>query len=92
MRQIPTRFMLKSYLQPVDSKTDNEYFESKGSTRLDRIALLKWTRSPAKWQEFAKSLQSLPNSFTNQVFSSGREERVASLNDPLLAEQMTTAT
>ena len=55
------------------------------------IALPNGPASLSEVAEFAKS-QSLPNSFTDQVFSGFRGGASPALNDPLLAEQMTTAT
>ena len=63
----------------------------KGPQGLIEIALPNGPASLSEVAEFAKS-QSLPNSFTNQVFSGFRESASPASNDPLLAEQMTTAT
>ena len=54
------------------------------------IALPNGPASLSEVAEFAKS-QSLPNSFTDQVFSGFRGGASPALNDPLLAEQVTTA-
>ena len=78
--------------QPVDSKTDNGNISRvKGPHGLIEIALPNGPASLSEVAEFAKS-QSLPNSFTNQVFSGFRESASPASNDPLLAEQMMTAT
>ena len=78
--------------QPVDSKTDNgSVLRVKGPQGLIEIALPNGPASLSEVAEFAKS-QSLPNSFTNQVFSGFRESASPASNDPLLAEQMMTAT
>ena len=77
--------------QPVDSKTDNgNILRVKGPQGLIEIALPNGPASLTEVAEFAKS-QSLPNSFTDQVFSGFRGGASPALNDPLLAEQMTTA-
>ena len=55
------------------------------------IALPNGPASLTEVAEFAKS-QFLPNSFTNQVFSGFGGGASPALNDPLFAEQMTTAT
>ena len=78
--------------QPVDSKTGNgSILRVKGPRGLIEIALPNGPASLSEVAEFAKS-QSLPNSFTNQVFSGFRGSASPASNDPLLAEQMTTAT
>ena len=78
--------------QPVDSKTDNgNILRVKGPQGLIEIALPNGPASLTEVAEFAKS-QSLPNSFTNQVFSGFGGGASPALNDPLFAEQMTTAT
>ena len=78
--------------QPVDSKTGNgSVLRVKGPQGLIEIALPNGPASLSEVAEFAKS-QSLPNSFTNQVFSGFRESASPASNDPLLAEQMMTAT
>ena len=77
--------------QPVDSKTDNgNILRVKGPQGLIEIALPNGPASLSEVAEFAKS-QSLPNSFTDQVLSGFREGASTGLNDPLLAEQVTTA-
>lgn len=82
----------KDASQPVDSKTDNEsILRVKGPQGLIEIALPNGPASLSEVAEFTKS-QSLPNSFTNQVFSGFRGSASPASNDPLLAEQMTTAT
>ena len=78
--------------QPVDSKTGNgSVLRVKGPQGLIEIALPNGPASLSEVAEFAKS-QSLPISFTNQVFSGFRESASPASNDPLLAEQMMTAT
>jgi hypothetical protein len=78
--------------QPVDSKTGNgSVLRVKGPQGLIEIALPNGPASLSEVAEFAKS-QSLPNSFTNQVFSGFRESASPASNDPLPAEQMMTAT
>ena len=78
--------------QPVDSKTGNgSILRVKGPRGLIEIALPNGPASLSEVAEFTKS-QSLPNSFTNQVFSGFRGSASPASNDPLLAEQMTTAT
>ena len=77
--------------QPVDSKTDKgNILRVKGPQGLIEIALPNGPASLSEVAEFAKS-QSLPNSFTDQVFSGFRGGASPALNDPLLAEQVTTA-
>ena len=76
--------------QPVDSKTDNgNILRVKGPQGLIEIALPNGPASLSEVAEFAKS-QSLPNSFTDQVFSGFIGGAATGLNDPLLAEQVTT--
>ena len=78
--------------QPVDSRTDNGSISRvRGPQGLIEIALPNGPASFSEVVEFAKS-QSLPSSFTNQVFSGYRGSASPASNDPLLAEQMTTAT
>ena len=77
---------------PVDSKTDNgNILRVKSPQGLIEIALPNGPASRGEVAEFARS-QSLPNSFTDQVLSGFRESASPALNDPLLAEQMTTGT
>ena len=78
--------------QSVDSKTGNgSVLRVKGPQGLIEIALPNGPALLSEVAEFAKS-QSLPISFTNQVFSGFRESASPASNDPLLAEQMMTAT
>ncbi|MAP03391.1 MAG: hypothetical protein CME48_00195 [Halieaceae bacterium] len=78
--------------QPADSRTDNGSISRvRGPQGLIEIALPNGPASFSEVVEFAKS-QSLPSSFTNQVFSGYRGSASPASNDPLLAEQMTTAT
>ena len=78
--------------QPADSRTDNGSISRvRGPQGLIEIALPNGPASFSELVEFAKS-QSLPSSFTNQVFSGYRGSASPASNDPLLAEQMTTAT
>ena len=77
--------------QPVDSKTDNgNILRVKGPQGLIEIALPNGPASLSEVAEFAKS-QSLPNSFTDQIFSGFIGGASTGLNDPLLAGQVTTA-
>ena len=78
--------------QSVDSKTGNgSVLRVKGPQGSIEIALPNGPALLSEVAEFAKS-QSLPISFTNQVFSGFRESASPASNDPLLAEQMMTAT
>ena len=78
--------------QSVDSKTGNgSVLRVEGPQGSIEIALPNGPASLSEVAEFAKS-QSLPISFTNQVFSGFRESASPASNDPLLAEQMMTAT
>ena len=78
--------------QPPDSITDNgNILRVKGPQGSIEITLPNGPASLSEVAKFAKS-QSLPNSFTNQVLSDFRGGESPALNEPLLAEQMTTAT
>ena len=75
---------------PVDNKTDNgNILRVKSPQGLIEIALPNGPASRSEVAEFARS-QSLPNSFTDQILSGFRESASPAVNDPLLAEQMTT--
>ena len=77
--------------QPVDSKTDKgSILRVMGPQGLIEISLPNGPASLSEVAEFAKS-QSLPNSFTTQVFSGFRGSASPASNDLLVAEQMTTA-
>lgn len=78
--------------QAVDSVTDSgNILRVKGPQGLIEITLPNGPASPSEVANFAKS-QSLPNSFTSQVLGGFRGGESPALNEPALAEQMTTAT